>query len=137
METQPMPRILHLVPVRTLLVADGALCLAMGTGLMALRGVLAGPTGLDPAFLAWAGALLLPVGVFILATAAGRVPARLGLATTVAGNLAWAAASVILPAVGVIEPTPLGLALVLAQAGAVAVVAVLEARGLGRAEALA
>lgn len=119
---------------RSILVADGALCLAMGVGLIALRGLLAEPTGLAPGFLAGAGALLVPVGAFILAVVAGWVPFRFGLAVIVAGNVAWAIASVILPLTGVIAPAPLGLALVLLQAAAVAVIAALEARGL-RSEA--
>lgn len=122
--------LLDTVPTRTVLLFDGVLCLVMGGGLIALRSVLAEPTGLDATFLAGAGALLLPVGVFILAVAGGILPARFGLAMIVAGNLAWAAASIILPVAGVIAPTGLGLALILLQALAVAVIAALEARGL-------
>lgn len=131
--TRPMTAIPR---IRTILVADGALCLAMGAGLIALRALLAEPTGLAPGFLAGAGGLLLPVGVFILAVAAGWVPFRFGLAVIVAGNLAWAAASVVLPIAGLIAPTSLGLALILGKAAAVAALAVLEARGL-RGHALA
>lgn len=74
--------------------------------------------------------MLLPVGVFILAVATGHIPVRFGLPVIVAGNVAWAAASVILPASGVIAPTGLGLAFVLLQAMAVAAIAAVEARGL-------
>jgi hypothetical protein len=130
-----MQRLLDTLSTRTVLVADGALCLAMGAGLIALRTVLAAPTGLDAGFLAGAGLLLLPVGAFILAVASGWFPARLGLAAIVVGNVGWAAASVILPLTGLIAPTALGLALVLGQAAAVAVIAAVEARGLRGAAA--
>lgn len=130
-----MTRLLDAIPTRTVLVADGLLCLAMGAGLIGLQGALAGPTGLSPAFLAGAGGLLLPVGAFILLVASGRFPPRAGLALVVAGNVGWAALSAILPAAGLIAPTALGLALVLAQAAAVAVIAAVEARGLRGAAA--
>ncbi len=122
---------------RSVLNADGVLCIAMGAGLIVLRSGLAGPTGLDAAFLGGAGALLLPVGAFILLVAAGRFPSRVGLPLIVAGNVAWAAASVILPIAGVIAPTPLGFAFLLVQAAAVAVIAAVEARGLRSRSALA
>lgn len=132
-----MSATLFRLPIRTVLVADGLLCLAMGAGLVALRTPLSGPTGLGESFLGAAGALLLPVGAFILAVAAGRVPFRVGLGVVVAGNLGWSIASVLLPVLGLVAPTPLGWGLMFAQAGGVALLAVLEARGFDRGGAFA
>ncbi|HUG60784.1 MAG TPA: hypothetical protein VMP03_03005 [Methylomirabilota bacterium] len=125
-----MTRLFDALSTRTVLVADGVVCLLMGAGLIGLRHVLAAPTGLDAAFLAGAGALLLPVGLFILLVASGRAPLRFGLAVIVAGNIAWAAASILLPISGLIAPTELGLWLIVAQAVAVAAIAAIEARVL-------
>ena len=109
---------------------DAATCLAMGAALLALAEPLAAPLGLPAALLRGAGALLLPCAL-LMAWAARPGPRRRALAgLVVAGNVAWAAASVAVCLL--VMPTVLGEALVLAQAAAVAVLAALEWRGLRR-----
>jgi hypothetical protein len=119
-----MSRTLAGLSLKTVLRFDGALCLFMGIALIVLRNTISGPTGLSAAFLAWAGVLLLPVGLFILAVAAPTPPPRLGVGLVVIGNALWVLASLV--AVGVIDPTGLGIALVLAQAVGVAIIAAVE-----------
>lgn len=125
-----MPTRALTLPLRTVLRLDGLVCLAMGGALVALADSLAGPTGLTPTFLTLAGALLLPVGLFILAVAWPAEPPRAGVALVVAGNALWVVASIGVVVTAVVNPTPLGTMLILGQAAAVAVIAVLEAAPL-------
>jgi len=118
---------------RTVLRLDGILCLLMGAALVALRHVLAGPTGLPPGFLAAAGAALLPIGLFILAVGWPERPRRAGVAIVVAGNVLWVLASIGVLAFALVTPTLLGAVIIVAQAVVVAVVAFLEAAPLGSA----
>ncbi len=81
--------------------------------------------------------LLIGTGEFMLVYAAALVwmatRARLWSAVVkfiVLGNLAWAGASLGLLFTGVLSPSPLGVAIVLAQAGAVVLLAGLEWAGL-------
>lgn len=115
---------------RIVLRLDGLLCLVMGGALIGLRGVLAELTGLTPGFLTAAGAILVPVGVFILAVSAQAATPRLGVMTVVGGNLAWVLASIGVVVSGLVAPTPVGMVLILGQAAAVAVIAAVEARWL-------
>jgi hypothetical protein len=117
---------LRAVSPRRVLRFDGILCLAMGAGLVLLHDGLAGPTGLPPMFIAVAGGLLVPVGLLILAVAAPATPPRAGVFVVVAGNAAWVAASVVVLVFGLVTPTPLGAALIVLQALAVAAIAVVE-----------
>lgn len=98
----------------------------MGLALIALRNLLAGPTGLPTGFLLVAGILLLPVGLFILAVAMPRHPPRAAVTIVVLGNILWVAASVGVLAFEMVEPTGLGTALILAQAVGVAAIAAVE-----------
>ena len=122
-----MPARFAALSPRTVLRLDGVLCLVMGGALLALQSVLAAPLGLPPGFLAGAGVLLLLVGLFIVAVSWPASPSRLGVAIVVIGNVLWVVASIGVILVGVVEPTSLGVALILAQAAAVAVIAALEA----------
>lgn len=89
-------------------------------------------------------AWVLGLGLFMLAygLAMGwlstwqRLDTRL-LWVVVVGNLAWAVDSVLLAASGWISPQMLGLALLLGQAVAVAVIAELQYLGLRQSQALA
>jgi predicted membrane channel-forming protein YqfA (hemolysin III family) len=120
---------------RTVLRLDGALCLAMGTVLIAMRAAIAGPTGLPTGFLLAAGVLLLPVGLFILAVAWPPGPPRSGVAIVVIGNALWVQASIGVLAVGFVQPTLFGAVLILGQAVAVAVIAAVEALPLSQRQA--
>jgi hypothetical protein len=114
--------------LRGLLAFDAATCLGMGVLLVAAGTPLASLLGLPAALLGWAGLLLFPSAALMAAGAARRRPPTLLVRLVVAGNAAWVLASV---AVLVLTaPTLLGIAVVLAQALAVAVLAALERRAL-------
>lgn len=110
------------------LLFDAATCLAMGVALLALADLLASFLGLPVALLRWAGALLLPCAA-LMAIAGRRVPPPRALVMLiVAGNLAWVAASAYVAAAlpGIAAA---GQVVVIVQALAVLVLAVLEWRG--------
>ena len=89
-------------------------------------------------------AVLVPVGGFLLAYAAGlwllgsrpRL-SRPAVRVVVAGNLLWVAASVVAAIAGWWSPTALGVGFVLVQAAAVVVFAELQLSGLRRARTAA
>ena len=123
--------------LRTTVLADGVTCAAMGVALIAGSGFVAGLTGLPAGLLFWAGAALLPVALFMFATARAAQPSRAAAWIVIAGNEAWVLASVALLLTGWVEPTALGYAFVLAQAAAVAVLASIEFLALRRMPAAA
>jgi len=115
---------------RTILRLDGVVCFAMGSALIAFSSMLAEPTGLSLGFLLVAGLLLLPSGLVILAVSWPLHPPRLGVAVVVLGNLLWVVASFGVLFFGIVQPTPLGVGLIVGQAVAVLAIAALEARPL-------
>ena len=115
------------VSLKEVLRFDGVLCLVMAAALIALRNVISGPTGLPAGFLAVAGMLLLPIGLYILAVASAAAPSRLGTGTVVIGNVLWVLASLAVIAGGFVEPATLGVVLILVQAAGVAAIAAAEA----------
>lgn len=125
MSTVASPRFL-----RNVLYADAASCVATG----ALQLLFTGPL---TQLLNLPAALLMGTGWFLLAYAAtvGFIATREPLPrpliwTLVAGNLGWAAACAALLASGLVAPTLLGEAWILAQAATVAVLAALQWAGL-------
>lgn len=122
-----------LTSLRSLLLIDAATCAAMGLGLSLAAAPGATLTGLPPALLTGAGLVLLPIAAF-LALVALRPPLQAaGGRLAVAGNAGWVLASIALLASGWVQPNGLGTAFVLAQAGAVAVLTLLELAALRRA----
>jgi hypothetical protein len=117
--------------LRALLRLDAAACAAMALILVPAARPLAAATALPAGLLTGAGLALAAVAVFIAAVS--RAPAPWAVRTVVAGNAAWAAASVALIATGRADPNALGAALVLGQAGAVAGIAALEHAAARRA----
>ena len=118
-----------LVPsLRAVLAFDAFTCLAMGTVLLTAASPLGTLLGLPTELLFWAGAVLVPCAALMAAAAAMRQPAPWLVATIVAGNAVWVAASIAV--LFVFAPNGLGVAFVLAQAAAVVVLLVLERRGL-------
>ena len=120
-------------PLRASLKLDALGSGLLGAGLAAAAGLLAEPLGLPVA-------LLVPVGLFLVAYAgwlwylATRPTLnRPAVRMVIAGNLAWVAASVALVAAGWFAPTGWGAAFVLAQAAAVVGFVTLQFRGLRRA----
>jgi hypothetical protein len=109
-----------------ILTLDAATCAAMGLLLLLAAGPIAGITTLPATLLIWAGALLIPIAVYM------AVVARIGTGSTLAvwlvilGNLGWVGASLAL--FGIIAPNGLGTLLILAQALVVGLLAWLEYR---------
>ncbi len=114
------------LPLKPLLVLDAATCAAMSVVLLFGSVPIAEATNISSGLLFWAGASLVPVAAFMAATSrTTRVPGWAG-SLVVLGNLLWIAASLLLPAAGLISPNPLGWAFLAAQAGAVAILTWLE-----------
>lgn len=123
---------IHRLTLRTLLLLDAVTCAAMGALLVLAGGPAARLTGLSPSLLFWAGFGLLPIAAF-MAFAARLLGARpdAGLAAAravIAGNVLWVVASLLLLVPGMAAPNGFGVAFVLAQGVAVALLAVLEHR---------
>ena len=118
--------------LRSALALDAAACAVTGLLLSLAAGPLAGLFGLPELFLRGAGLVLLPCAA-ILAWFAGRetLP-RLAVLAVIGVNLLWIADSVAILLAGWFAPTGFGIAFVLAQAAAVAVVTELEVIGLKR-----
>ena len=112
--------------------ADAASCAATGALQVAFTGALARLTGLP-------ATLLMGTGVFLLAYAAAAAfmasrgtPPRTLIGLVVVGNFGWAAACIALLMSGLLAPTALGTAWVLAQVACVVVLAELQWTGLRR-----
>jgi hypothetical protein len=117
--------------LRAALALDAAASGVAGGVMLAGAGVLAPLLGLPAMLLTVAGTLLLPFALAV-GLLARRAPPR-GLAWgVVAVNEAWVVASVALLVGPWVAPTALGVAFVLAQAGVVAVFALLQANALRR-----
>ena len=112
--------------LKFLLAVDAATCAAMGALLLLGSGPVAEVTRIPAGLLFWAGASLLPIAAF-MAISSSTTPVPGWAATLVVlGNLLWAAASIFLPAAGLVAPNPLGWAFLFGQAGVVAILAKLE-----------
>ncbi len=116
-----------MLPLRTILAIDAATCLVMGALLLVAATPIAALTGLPPGLLFHAGAVLLPIAVFIGILAALTVAPRAAVALVVVGNAAWVLASLLLPLSGLVRPNAIGIAFLVGQALVVAVLAKLEA----------
>lgn len=123
--------------LRTVIGLDAAACGVMGAAFAFDAGWLAGPLGLSPA-------LMQPVGLFLVGYAAllawlASRPAlpRAVVWSLVGFNLLWAVESIALVALDWAQPTTLGLAVVIGQALAAAIVAHLQYLSMKRARAAA
>lgn len=125
--------------LRTVIALDAAACGVMGAVLAFDAGALAQPLGLSPALMQPVGWFLLPYAG-VLAWLASRPSLPRAVVWTLVGvNLLWAVESIALAALGWIQPTTLGLTVLIGQAVAAVVVAELQYLSLRRArrEALA
>lgn len=121
---------------RTLLVdavITGATGLLLAFGASPLSGLL----GLPEALLFWAGVSLLPFAALVAFLGTRESASRATLWAVVAYNVLWVVDSLLLLALGWVEPTVLGAAFVVAQALAVAVFAGAQLLGLRRMPVLA
>jgi hypothetical protein len=122
--------------LRTVLTIDALTCLATGAASLALGPMLSGTLGLSTALLQGSGAALLAVAAFIAFAAKNTPSMPWAVWTVVLGNAAWVLGSVLVLVAGFEQPTALGMAYVIAQAGVVAIIAELEYTGLKKTAAL-
>ncbi|MGP9821607.1 hypothetical protein ACTZWW_16445, partial [Salinarimonas sp. NSM] len=129
--TAPAGRTYPVAPLlRRALLVDVAASGAAGITLAGAAGTLAGPLGLPETLLRLAGVVCLAwASLLWLAAARPRLP-RLVAWGIVEGNALWVLGSVALLVGGLVSPTALGVALVLAQAALVGGFAVAQARAL-------
>lgn len=117
----------HFWSLKSLLALDAASCAVLGVALIAAAEPVATLTQIPQPLLASAGAILLPVALFMGFWARAFIVPRWAILLVVTGNIAWAALSILLPLIGLIEPNSLGWAILVGQAVIVAILAVLEA----------
>ncbi len=117
--------------IRSLLIIDAAACGLMGALLMTASRPLQALTRIPAELLFYAGAILFPIAAFMAITAAFPQPPLAAIWTVILGNLAWIAASIILPFT-LISPNAFGWVFLLGQAGVVAVLAKLERDAVSR-----
>ena len=118
--------------LRNALALDAAACGGMGLVLAAAAGSLAAPLGLPETLLRGSGLLLLPCAALLGFLASRRALPRLAVYAVIGVNLLWIVDSLAVLQFGWFAPTGFGIAFVLAQATAVAVVTELEVIGLRR-----
>ncbi len=121
--------------MKTALVLDAAASGAMAVLAIGGASLLAPLLGLPRPLLFWAGLALLPWVTLLIALARRDAAPRLLLLDVIAVNALWVAASLGLLASGLVAPTLLGYAFVVAQALAVAGFAGLQMLALRRAAA--
>jgi len=117
--------------LKRVLILDALSCLGMGAGLAIGSGVLGSLFGLSDKLVLSAGLALIPVGLFILWAGTRRQIAPLFLYAIIVGNTVWVVESVVV-ASDAPDITMMGAAFVLAQAAAVATLALLETVGVLR-----
>jgi hypothetical protein len=118
--------------LKRVLMLDAASCLGMGALLAPAAGVLSPLFGLESSLLLGAGAVLIPTGLFILWVATRAQIRPLFVYLVIAGNFIWVLESLLLVR-GAAEINGLGTAFLVAQAVAVAGLALLEWIGARRA----
>lgn len=123
--------------LRRVLAVDAAASAATGLLLLVAGGLLERHLALPASFTFPAGLALLPFAAFVGAVATRPRPAGPAVETIVAGNVLWTLGSVALIISGSMTPTLLGTGFVMAQAGVVGLLAVLQAAGLRRRSASA
>ncbi|MEI5667420.1 hypothetical protein WBO78_20905 [Bosea sp. CCNWLW174] len=116
--------------LRNALALDAAACAATGLLLSVGAGSLSGLLGFPAEFLRSAGLVLLPCAALLALFASRLRLPRLAIYAVIGVNVLWIADSVLILVAGWFAPTTLGIAFVLAQAAAVAVVTELEVIGL-------
>lgn len=121
--------------LRLALGADAASCATVGALLLAGAGPLSGALGLPETLLRGAGVLLLPFAAGLAALASRSSVPRAAVLAVIGLNLLWIADSLLVLLAGWFQPTGLGIAFVLIQLAAVAVLTEMEWIGLRRSRA--
>lgn len=123
--------------LRNALALDAAACAGTGLLLAFAAAPLAGLLGFPEAFLRGAGLVLLPCAALLALFSSRETLPRLAVYAVIGVNLLWIADSILILVAGWFTPTGLGIAFVLAQAAAVAIVTELEIIGFKRSTAAA
>ena len=124
---------IHPTPfLRNVLLLDAAASGATAALLIAGAGLLDGLLGLPVALMREAGLILVPYVAFVAWVGTRETTVRGAVWAIVAANALWAVASVCLLVSGLVAPTMLGYAFVLAQAAVVALLGELQYAGLKR-----
>lgn len=120
--------------LRVALVVDAAMSGASGLLLAAATGPVAQATALPAGLLGTCGWFFLAyAGALAWLARRAAVPGRV-VGVLAAGNLAWAGGCVAVPALGLVAPAGLGIALLAAQGLAVSAFAAMYAVALRRAD---
>jgi hypothetical protein len=117
------------------LLLDAATCVAAGALMAFGSNLVAGLTAIPAPLLYWAGLVLFPVAALMIYAGLQTSPRRALVWLIILGNVGWVIAS--LAVFGFIAPNVLGYVFIIAQAGAVAVLAFLEHGALQQATATA
>lgn len=120
-------------PLKTILLLDAATCLLMGLLLAVASGFVCSITALPQPLLFCAGLLLLPIGLFMAATAIWWLSSAAAVWLIIVGNAGWVIAS--LGLLMIVTANGLGVVFVLAQALVVAMLAWVEYRALRAGQA--
>lgn len=112
--------------LRRILMVDAASSAALGALLTAAAPTLHGMLGLPIPLLRTAGMVLLPFAAFVAFVAMRPTVWRGGIWTVIACNVLWVVDSVGVLMSSQLQPTPLGMGFVIAQALFVALLAELE-----------
>lgn len=123
--------------LRGVLLADAVASGATGLLLIVGAGLLEGLLGLPVTLMREAGVVLIPYVAFVAWVATRERVARGVVWAIIAANALWAIASAGLLASGLVAPTLLGYAFVIAQAVVVALLGELQYVGLRRQETVA
>jgi hypothetical protein len=124
---------IHPTPfLRNVMLIDAAASGAMAALLIAGAGLLDGLLGLPVALMREAGLILVPYVAFVAWVGTRETIARGAVWAIIATNALWAIASVGLLVSGLVAPTILGTAFVIAQAAVVALLGELQYAGLKR-----
>ncbi|GGY64335.1 hypothetical protein [Pseudoduganella albidiflava] len=123
--------------LKSILLIDAAASGAMAAGHLLWPGMLGTTLALPGALLSGTGLFLAGYVLLLVGLARSRAVWRALVLFVIAGNVGWAVLSVALLAGGVLVPTGLGAAYVLAQAAGVLGFAALQYRGLGRSAPVA
>jgi hypothetical protein len=107
-----------------ILTLDALTCAAMGLLLLVASGPIAGLTAIPAALLFYAGAVLIPIAIYMAAVARIGTYNVLAVWLVIIGNIGWIAASLALFAF--IAPNGLGTTFILAQSAVVGLLAWLE-----------
>ncbi len=116
--------------LQNILLLDAATCVAAGALMAFGSNFVAGLTGIPAPLLFWAGLILFPCAALMAFAGLQAAPPRPIVWLIVLGNIGWVVAS--LAVFGFIAPNALGYVFILAQAAAVAVLALLEHNAMQR-----